>query len=152
MKLVDMVMPPMGESIMECTVLTWLKKTGDTVEADDSILEVATDKVDTEVPSPFSGKLVEILAQEGDVIEIGNVVARLEVADSEEVPAAKVPSSAPAEDLPEEEPEEAKIIEKQIEARGLPTPTSQEPETPRQPAARSTMMSTMASSPRSCKA
>ena len=55
MKLVDMVMPPMGESIMECTVLNWLKKPGETVEADDSILEVATDKVDTEVPSPIFG-------------------------------------------------------------------------------------------------
>ncbi|MBU1821914.1 MAG: biotin/lipoyl-binding protein, partial [Bacteroidetes bacterium] len=118
MKIVDMVMPPMGESIMECTVLTWLKKPGETVEADDSILEVATDKVDTEVPSPFSGKLVEILVQEGDVIEIGNVVARLEIADTEKVPASKEPqpTMVQAKQETEEQPEEATILEKQIEA------------------------------------
>lgn len=79
MKIIDMVMPQMGESIMECTVLGWLRQPGDTVEADDSILEVATDKVDTEVPSPFSGILEEILVKEGDVVEIGAIVARLRV-------------------------------------------------------------------------
>ncbi|TDB67004.1 dihydrolipoamide acetyltransferase family protein [Arundinibacter roseus] len=79
MKVVEMVMPQMGESIMECTVLSWLKNPGDLVEADDSILEVATDKVDTEVPSPFSGTLVETLVKEGDVVAIGAVVARIEV-------------------------------------------------------------------------
>ncbi len=130
MKIVDMVMPPMGESIMECTVLTWLKKPGETVEADDSILEVATDKVDTEVPSPFSGKLVEILVQEGDVIEIGNVVARLEIADTEKVPASKEPQPTMVQAKPEteEQPEEATILEKQIEARGLPIPEPEAPE------------------------
>lgn len=79
MKLIDMIMPQMGESIMECTVLGWLRQPGDTVEADDSILEVATDKVDTEVPSPYSGILEEILVQEGDVVEIGALVARIRV-------------------------------------------------------------------------
>jgi 2-oxoglutarate dehydrogenase E2 component (dihydrolipoamide succinyltransferase) len=82
MKIIDMVMPQMGESIMECTVLGWLRKPGDSVEADDSILEVATDKVDTEVPAPFSGTLEEILVKEGDVVEIGATVARLRVDDS----------------------------------------------------------------------
>ncbi|MPR36434.1 dihydrolipoamide acetyltransferase family protein [Salmonirosea aquatica] len=81
MKIIDMVMPQMGESIMECTVLGWLKQPGDSVEADDSILEVATDKVDTEVPSPYSGTLEEILVKEGDVVEIGATVARLRVND-----------------------------------------------------------------------
>jgi 2-oxoglutarate dehydrogenase E2 component (dihydrolipoamide succinyltransferase) len=82
MKIIDMVMPQMGESIMECTVLGWLRNPGDTLEADDSILEVATDKVDTEVPAPFSGILEEILVQEGDVVKIGAVVARLRVDDT----------------------------------------------------------------------
>ncbi len=86
MKIVDMVMPPLGESIMECTVLGWLKQPGDSVEADDSILEVATDKVDTEVPCPISGVIKEILVQEGDVVEIGQPVARLEVSEPEEAP------------------------------------------------------------------
>lgn len=79
-----MVMPQMGESIMECTVLGWLRQPGDPVEADDSILEVATDKVDTEVPAPFAGTLEEILVQEGDVVKIGAIVARLRVDDTVE--------------------------------------------------------------------
>lgn len=75
MALVEMVMPKMGESIMEGTVLSWLKKVGDTIEQDESVLEVATDKVDTEVPSTHAGILKEILAEEGDVIEVGKPIA-----------------------------------------------------------------------------
>ncbi|MCF2497584.1 dihydrolipoamide acetyltransferase family protein [Dyadobacter chenhuakuii] len=79
MKIVEMVMPPMGESIMECTVLHLLAKAGDKVSVDDSILEVATDKVDTEVPCPFSGVLTEWLVAENDVVPIGSPVAKIEV-------------------------------------------------------------------------
>jgi 2-oxoglutarate dehydrogenase E2 component (dihydrolipoamide succinyltransferase) len=86
MKVVDMVMPQMGEGIIECTVLNWLKNIGDSIEADDSVLEVATDKVDTEVPSPHSGKLVELLVKEGDVITIGSAVARIEIFGEAEKP------------------------------------------------------------------
>ena len=75
MALVEMVMPKMGESIMEGTVLTWLKKVGDTIEQDESVLEVATDKVDTEVPATHAGVLQEILANEGDVVEVGKAIA-----------------------------------------------------------------------------
>lgn len=75
MALVEMVMPKMGESIMEGTVLTWLKNVGDTIEQDESVLEVATDKVDTEVPATHEGVLKEILAQEGDVVEVGKPIA-----------------------------------------------------------------------------
>jgi 2-oxoglutarate dehydrogenase E2 component (dihydrolipoamide succinyltransferase) len=82
MKIVEMVMPPMGESIMECTVLHLLAKEGDTVQLDDSILEVATDKVDTEVPCPYDGKLVKWLVQENEVVPIGSAVAQIEVEDS----------------------------------------------------------------------
>ena len=64
-------MPKMGESIMEATILKWLKSVGDKVEADEYLLEVATDKIDTEVPSSHSGILTEILVKEGDVAEIG---------------------------------------------------------------------------------
>jgi 2-oxoglutarate dehydrogenase E2 component (dihydrolipoamide succinyltransferase) len=117
MKLVDMVMPPMGESIMECTVLNWLKKPGDSVEADDSILEVATDKVDTEVPSPFSGTLMEVLVKEGDVVAIGSQVARIQVADSVQVPEPKAPETAPAPPNNEKEQE----LEKEMIAQGAPT-------------------------------
>lgn len=75
MALVELLMPKMGESIMEATVLSWLKQEGDTIEQDESVLEVATDKVDTEVPSTHEGVLKEILAQEGDVVEVGKPIA-----------------------------------------------------------------------------
>lgn len=75
MALVEMVMPKMGESIMEGTVLAWLKNVGDSIDEDESVLEVATDKVDTEVPSVHAGILKEILAQEGEVVSVGNPIA-----------------------------------------------------------------------------
>lgn len=75
MALVEMVMPKMGESIMEGTVLAWLKNVGDSIDEDESVLEVATDKVDTEVPSVYAGILKEILAQEGEVVSVGNPIA-----------------------------------------------------------------------------
>lgn len=75
---VEMVMPKMGESIMEGTVIEWTKQVGDTVEQDETILEIATDKVDSEVPSPEAGVLVEILAQEGETVEVGEVIAIIE--------------------------------------------------------------------------
>lgn len=78
---IEMVMPKMGESIMEGTILTWLKKVGDPIEQDESVLEVATDKVDTEVPSTHAGVLQEILAQEGDVVEVGKPIAIIETSN-----------------------------------------------------------------------
>ncbi len=78
---VEMVMPKMGESIMEGTILTWLKKVGDPIEQDESVLEVATDKVDTEVPSTHAGILQEILAQEGEVVEVGKPIAVIETSN-----------------------------------------------------------------------
>src|SRR5690606_9096067 len=72
---VELVMPKMGESIMEATVLSWLKKPGDKIEQDESLLEVATDKVDTEVPSTHSGVLKEILVKEGEVAKVGSPIA-----------------------------------------------------------------------------
>ena len=74
-----MVMPKMGESIMEGTVLAWLKNVGDSIEEDESVLEVATDKVDTEVPSIYAGILKEILAKEGEVVSDGNPIAIIDV-------------------------------------------------------------------------
>lgn len=72
---VELIMPKMGESIMEATILTWLKKPGDKIEQDESVLEVATDKVDTEVPSTHAGVLKEILAKEGEVVKVGKPIA-----------------------------------------------------------------------------
>ena len=88
--IVDITMPAMGESIMECTVLSVLKKVGDVLEVDDSILEVATDKVDTEVPSPLAGVIAEILVQENDVIKIGSCIIRIETGIAAALPPAEV--------------------------------------------------------------
>lgn len=95
MALINMVMPKMGESIMECTVIAWLKKPGERIETDDSILEVATDKVDTEVPATYAGVLKECLVKEGDVVPIGAPIARIETetdVENEQVPIADVPA------------------------------------------------------------
>jgi 2-oxoglutarate dehydrogenase E2 component (dihydrolipoamide succinyltransferase) len=74
---VDVVMPQMGVSVSEGTVTKWLKSVGEEVQADDPLLEISTDKVDTEVPSPGSGVLSEILVQEGETVEVGTLLARI---------------------------------------------------------------------------
>lgn len=79
MALVDLVMPKMGESIMEATVLKWHKKPGDFVKQDESVLEIATDKVDSEVPSTAEGVIQELLYNENDVVPVGAVIARIKV-------------------------------------------------------------------------
>jgi len=89
MALVELIMPKMGESIMEATILTWLKKPGDKIEQDESVLEVATDKVDTEVPSIHAGVLKELLAKEGEVVKVGSPIAIIATeGDSATAPAA----------------------------------------------------------------
>ncbi|OEK01834.1 2-oxoglutarate dehydrogenase [Roseivirga sp. 4D4] len=103
MAVVEMVMPKMGESIMEGTVLSWLKQEGETIEADESVLEVATDKVDTEVPATHGGVLKEILVQEGDVVPVGAPIAKIETDAAVETSAPEV---APA---PAEKPEAAPV-------------------------------------------
>ncbi len=75
---VELVMPKMGESIMEATILKWRKKPGDSVELDEAVLDIATDKVDSEIPSPVAGTLVEILFQENDVVPINKAIAIIE--------------------------------------------------------------------------
>ena len=91
---VEMTMPKMGESIMEGTVLKWLKQVGDAIEQDESVLEVATDKVDTEVPAIYAGVLTEILVQEGQVVAVGAPIAIMET-DAAAAGAAE-PAIAPA--------------------------------------------------------
>ena len=75
--LVDIIMPKMGESITEGTIIEWRKKVGDTVDKDEIFLEIGTDKVDSEIPSPAAGVLVEILAKPNDVIDVGKVIGRI---------------------------------------------------------------------------
>ena len=92
-------MPKMGESIIEATILNWVKKEGDAVSVDETILEIATDKVDSEIPSPVDGKIVKILFNVDDVVEIGKVIAIIETEGDESVqpsPSVKVEAEAPA--------------------------------------------------------
>ncbi len=90
---VELIMPKMGESIMEATILKWVKQVGDTVEEDETILEIATDKVDSEVPSPVDGVIAELLFEEGETVEIGKAIALIqteaEVEDPEEGPSGR---------------------------------------------------------------
>ncbi|MBI5916480.1 MAG: 2-oxo acid dehydrogenase subunit E2 [Bacteroidetes bacterium] len=88
---VELIMPKMGESIIEATILRWAKKVGDQVEADETILEIATDKVDSEIPSPIAGVISEILFKENDVVPVGKTIAI--IATEGEATAAK-PSPA----------------------------------------------------------
>ncbi len=78
----DIVMPKMGESITEGTILEWRKNVGDNIELDEILLEIGTDKVDSEIPSSFSGLVVEILANPNDVVEVGKVIAKIDVDDN----------------------------------------------------------------------
>ena len=91
----DLEMPKLGESITEGTIVKWWKGVGDTVGKDETLLEISTDKVDSEIPSPFAGKIVEILANENDVVAVGTVIAKIETGDAAPA-AASAPASAPA--------------------------------------------------------
>jgi 2-oxoglutarate dehydrogenase E2 component (dihydrolipoamide succinyltransferase) len=98
---VELIMPKMGESITEATVLSWLKKPGDKIEQEESVLEVATDKVDTEIPSTHAGILKEILVQKGEIVQVGKPIAILTVEASESAEdEAPLPGSSPAVDAP----------------------------------------------------
>ena len=124
-------MPKMGESIMEATILKWLKKEGDSVEMDETILEIATDKVDSEIPSPVDGVISKILFPEDEVVEIGTVIAHIttegeegEVRSSpavaESAPEEKdAPSSESKESEPEPEPEKKREPKPQTAAESV---------------------------------
>ena len=91
--MIDVIMPQMGESIVEGTLTKWLKKPGESVERDEPLFEISTDKVDTEIPSPVAGTLGEILVQEGTTVGINTVVGRIN--DGAGAPAAAAPPAAP---------------------------------------------------------
>ncbi|WP_392398888.1 2-oxoglutarate dehydrogenase, E2 component, dihydrolipoamide succinyltransferase [Corynebacterium lehmanniae] len=105
----DVEMPELGESVTEGTITTWLKEVGDEVEVDEPLLEVSTDKVDTEIPSPVAGTLIEILAEEDDTVEVGDVIARVGDADA----AAASDDADEADDAEAEEPKEEKAEPKE---------------------------------------
>src|SRR5690606_27346681 len=85
----DVTLPELGESVTEVTVTRWLKQVGDTVEVDEPLLEISTDKADTEGPSPVAGTVLELLAAEDDTVEVGAVLAR--VGSGPPAPEARAP-------------------------------------------------------------
>lgn len=96
----DVLMPQMGESIAEGTIVKWLKKVGETVQRDEPLLEISTDKVDAEIPSPSAGTLTEILAKEGETVHVNSVIARLAEAGAVVAPAPPAEVAAPPAVVP----------------------------------------------------
>jgi len=115
---VEVVMPQMGESVMEGTIIEWAKKVGDSVEVDETLLEIATDKVDTEVPSPESGTLVEILVEADETVEVGQAIA---IIDTE--------GGAP-ESKSDDDSEESENSENETEASEEPEEAAEEDQEP----------------------
>ena len=97
---VDLVMPKMGESIMEATVLKWHKNVGDHVKMDETLLDIATDKVDSEVPSTTAGLITELLYKENDVVPVGSIIARIESGGAAVAAPVAVAAAAPAQSAP----------------------------------------------------
>ena len=106
MSVVDLVMPKLGESIMEATILKWHKKPGDAIKQDETVLDIATDKVDSEVPSTAEGVIESILFNENDVVPIGTVIARIRVGAN-----AAVSNNQPTVPANQPQYEEAKVVE-----------------------------------------
>ena len=100
--LVDVVMPKMGESIQEGKILRWMKKPGDKVELDETILEISTDKVDSEIPSPAAGFLSKIVVAEGETVEVGTVIAAIETSAE----SLKIVQATQVKPVPAEKPQE----------------------------------------------
>src|SRR6478752_2500597 len=122
----EVTLPALGESVTEGTVTRWLKQVGDSVAVDEALLEVSTDKVDTEIPSPVAGTLLEIKANEDDTVEVGAVLALI----GEEGEGGGAAQESAPEPEPEPEPEP------QAEAEPEPEPEPQQ-EAPAAPAASS---------------
>src|SRR4051794_30015962 len=116
---VEVVMPPMGDSVSEGSILEWHKQEGDEVSEDETLVEISTDKVDAEVPAPASGTVVKILAAEGDTVDVGAVLAEIAPngASSGNASSAPAPETAPAEAEPEA-PAETKMIDITMPAMG----------------------------------
>ncbi len=130
---VDVIMPQMGESIAEGTLTKWLKREGEEVERDEDLFEISTDKVDADIPSPSSGILAEILVAEGETVEVGTLVARIEteaVAAADGGPPAEAVEEAPAQAPPPDEPpaeqaaaaEPAAVTQSVADAEAPPAP------------------------------
>ena len=111
--IIDIALPKMGESVMEGTIIKWHKKVGEKVKKDETIFEISTDKVDTEIPSPENGTLVEILVAEQETVEVGTIVARISTAEGAVI---KKSETKPAEETktPAAKVEKEKEIEEPV--------------------------------------
>jgi 2-oxoglutarate dehydrogenase E2 component (dihydrolipoamide succinyltransferase) len=127
---ISVQMPALGESVTEGTVTRWLKQEGDTVAVDEPLLEVSTDKVDTEIPSPAAGVLTKIVAQEDDTVEIGGELAVIGEAGEEAAPAPAATPEAPSAPEPEPEPEPEPAAAAPAPAAEAPTPAPAEAPAP----------------------
>jgi pyruvate dehydrogenase E2 component (dihydrolipoamide acetyltransferase) len=129
--MIDIVMPQMGESIVEGTLTRWLKKPGDKVERDEPLFEISTDKVDTEIPSPVAGTLAEVVVQEGTTVAINTIVARLNdgAGDGAAAPAAKPETAKPETPKQAAPPAAAKPAEQKVDVG----PSAVAPEKPSAP-------------------
>jgi pyruvate dehydrogenase E2 component (dihydrolipoamide acetyltransferase) len=130
----SVVLPALGESVTEGTVTRWLKNVGDTVQADEGLLEISTDKVDTEIPSPVSGVIEEILVQEDETVEVGAVLAKIgdgsgsaEAAPAPEAAAADAAPAQAAAPAPAEAPAPAPAAEAPAPAAEAPAPAAEAP-------------------------
>src|SRR6185312_837429 len=110
-QIIDVVTPAAGESVTEGTILEWHVKVGDPIKIDATIVEISTDKVDVELPSPATGTVSEILVEEGDTVTVGQVIARIAVGDAP-------PAAAPPAERPGEEPDSQPGVEVPAEASG----------------------------------
>src|SRR5438128_2939786 len=132
-------MPQLGETVVEGTITKWLKKEGESVDRDEPLFEISTDKVDTEVPSPVAGKVVQIKIPEGETVQVGTELALIETdGQVAAAPAKKEESPAPKKEEPraapraESEPEEAERAEEDAEEkeRKAAKPPEETPRTP----------------------
>ncbi|HEX5172666.1 MAG TPA: dihydrolipoamide acetyltransferase family protein [Gaiellaceae bacterium] len=124
---VDVVMPQMGVSVSEGTITRWLKQEGEQVEADEPLLEISTDKVDTEVPSPASGTLTQVLVQEGETVDVGTKLGQIGGAAGAAAPAAEPEAAPAAEEAPEPATAEAAAAANAASPAETPAPAAPEP-------------------------
>ncbi len=106
----EVKLPKMGESVAEATITTWLKEVGDSVDLDEAIVEIATDKVDSEVPSEVEGTLVEILFNSDDVVKVGDTIAIIETVGEE----GNSDDAASSKIAQIDEPDEVATLEKEV--------------------------------------
>ncbi|MCK7676968.1 2-oxoglutarate dehydrogenase, E2 component, dihydrolipoamide succinyltransferase [Corynebacterium sp. CCM 9186] len=131
----DVEMPELGESVTEGTITRWLKSVGDTVEVDEALLEVSTDKVDTEVPSPVAGTIIEILAEEDDTVDVGEVIVRIGDGSGKSSAKKEKPKQGKAEEKkpePKQEKEEKPAAEKEEKPEPKQEKAEQREEKPEQ--------------------